>query len=84
MQGRVLGTTYAVGDPVMLHRAQPGDLLQLILVAGVSVTPNDYLTSNGDGKVKKATSTDERSFKCGEILDLTALPDGYVKAYVRN
>lgn len=83
-QGRTVDTVYSVGDPVMLHRAQKGDLLQLILNAGENADPSKFGTSNGDGTIKVATSTDQRVFKFAEILDLTGggAVDTRVKVYV--
>lgn len=83
MQGRTVDTQYAVGDPVMLHRVQKGDLCQLVLKAGQNVAITDWLTSNGDGTVKKAAGTDVKSWKPGEPLDLSGggAVDTFIKAY---
>lgn len=83
-QGRTIDDAYDPTDPVMIHRAQKGDLIQFILNAGESADPSKFGTSNGDGTIKVATSTDQRICKFAETLDLSGggAVDTTVKAYV--
>lgn len=62
------GVGYLTGELCFLHRARPGDKLQMILVDGQTITIDDFLTSNGDGKLKLAADTDQRLFKAGEAV----------------
>ena len=77
-QGRTIDDAYDVGDPVMLHRCQPGQEIHLVLKAGQAATRTSYLTSNGDGTVKVAAGTDVKSFKALEPI--TAVTDTFIAA----
>lgn len=79
-QGKTVDDSYAAGDPCFFHRCQPGDKLQLILVDGAVATLGSFLTSNGDGKVKVASSTDQRLFKAAEALSPSGA-DAFIGAY---
>lgn len=81
-QGRTVDTVYADGDLVQIHRAQPGDKIQAILAGEQVITVDDFLTSNGDGTLKLAATTDIRVAKAAEALDLTGDPDAFIKVYV--
>ncbi len=72
LQGRGIGTNYAVGDRVGLVVAETGDVVYGWLADGESVTPADFLTSNGDGSLKKATSGDYLIGVPLEAMDLSA------------
>lgn len=78
MQGRTIDDAYDVGDPVMLHRCQPGQEIHLVLKAGQNATRTSFLTSNGDGTVKVAASTDIREFKALEPVN--AVADSFIAA----
>ncbi len=60
LQGKTIDDNYADDDLVFIINANPGDVVYAWLAAGESVTPADSLTSNGDGTLKKATSTNYR------------------------
>jgi hypothetical protein len=47
---------YAAGDLVLIHRAQPGDLMNAVLKVGENVSEGDWAISYGDGTVAKAAS----------------------------
>lgn len=85
-QGKTVDDAYAPGDPVFFHQCVPGNKIQVILKAGENVSPADYLTPNGDGRVKKATGTDARLLKPAEVLDLSGggAVDTFLGAYVRG
>lgn len=71
LQGKTIDDAYADGDRVFLLMAQPGDVVYAWLAAGENVTPADFLSSNGDGTLQKATITDVRLAKPLESLDLS-------------
>lgn len=60
LQGRTIATAFAANEVVPIVRAAPGDHIYAWLAAGEAVTFDDLLTSNGDGTLKVATSTDIR------------------------
>lgn len=67
--GGTVDDAYASGDLMMMHHCEPGDEVWVWLVAsGTAVTNADFLTSNGNGDLKKATSTDQRLFKVLESV----------------
>ena len=72
LQGLTIDTAYTPGGVVFHHRSLPGDMLNLILKAGEHAYPNSYLTSYGDGTVKVATGGDEKSWRAGQEVDLSA------------
>lgn len=78
-----VGVGYITDDKIRFHRAQKGDVLQMILNAGESADPSKYGTSNGDGTLKVVTSTNHRLVKFLETLDLTAESDNaFIKVVV--
>jgi hypothetical protein len=69
-QGKTIDDAYASGDLVQIHRAQKADeIYAFVPAAAAAIILTDFLTSNGDGTVKKAASTDQRLFKPLEALD---------------
>ncbi len=58
LQGRSRDTDYASGELVQLRILNRGDLFLAKLKANENVTKGDKLVSNGDGTLKKASSTD--------------------------
>lgn len=55
---------------VRSHLCESGDEMYLLLPpSAAAVTEADYLTSNGDGYVKKGATTDSRLFKALESAD---------------
>lgn len=72
LQGNDIDDSYAADDRVSYAILERGSRAYMYLAAGESVTPADYLTSNGDGTLKKAAGTDTRLFKAMETLDLSA------------
>ncbi len=84
LQGKGISDTYANGDRVTAALVQPGDVVYAWLADGQTVTPASYLTSNGAGKLKVATSTDIRIAKSLDTLDLTnsAVADGRIRVRI--
>lgn len=72
LQGKTIDDAYAEDDLVRLVRAVAGDCLYMWIAAGVDADIEDFLTSNGDGTLKVATSTDERLFAVEETVDNSA------------
>lgn len=71
LQGRSIETDYASTEVVSLVIAKPGDVVYAWLAEGEACDPSDKLTSNGDGTLKVATSTDYRLAVPLESLDLS-------------
>jgi hypothetical protein len=71
--GGTIDDVYNAGDLVRLHHCHKGDELFMLVPASASaIVITDFLTSNGDGTLKKATSTDQRLFKPLQALDNSA------------
>lgn len=83
LQGRTIDKDYAEGELVQLAVCGQGDVVQAWLASGESVTPADFLTSNGDGFLKKATSTDVRIAQPLESMALTGSDDDDTRIRVR-
>lgn len=76
IEGGGIDDDYAAGDLCFLHLAQPGDEIYALVPGGASaIILTDFLTSAGDGTVKKATSSDQRKYKPLEALDNSASSD---------
>ena len=60
LQGKTIDDACASGDTVSFVLAQPGEVIQAWLSGGESADTSEFLTSNGDGTLKVATSTDIR------------------------
>jgi len=71
LQGRGIDVNYAIDDRVNLVVAETGDVVYAWLADGESVTPADFLTSNGDGALKKASGGDYLIGVPLETLDLS-------------
>lgn len=56
LQGKTISDDYSSGDRVFMVVAAPGDIVYAWLSGGESVTPNEYLASNGDGTLKVSTT----------------------------
>ena len=69
LQGNTITDNYASSDLASFVHAQPGDHIYAWLAAGESVDPSDFLSSNGDGTLKEATSTDVRLAAPLETVD---------------
>lgn len=84
LQGRTIDDNYATDELVQIGIAKPGDVCYVWLTAGQKVTPVDYLTSTGNGKLKKATGSDFKIAQPLESLDLTssASPDTRIRARI--
>lgn len=67
--GKGIDDNYAIGDVVFYCIAEKGDHVLALLADGENVIPTDFLTSNGDGSLKKASSTNERIAQPLEALD---------------
>lgn len=73
---------YIAADLIRFHICQPGDVVQLVLKAGETATDDSFLTSNGDGTVQVQTSTEDKTFKAMEEIDLSGsgAVDTFIKA----
>lgn len=69
LQGNSIDDNYALNDRVSFVIAQPGDIVYAWLSGGETTTLDDFLTSNGDGALKVASSTDIRVAKALEAVD---------------
>ena len=70
--GRTVETPYTAEDGFIEYvNCQAGDEVMGILVAGESYDNADKLTSNGDGRLKKAGADDVIVAVCDDPLDLT-------------
>jgi len=56
MQGNEIDDDYAIGDPVHIHHALPGDIVNMLLTTNQTIVVDDLLVSTGDGTLKKATA----------------------------
>lgn len=83
LQGRTIDTAYASGELVQLAVCAPGDVVQAWLASGENVTPADFLTSNGDGMLKKASSSDVRIGQPLESMNLSGSDDDDTRIRVR-
>jgi len=70
LQGKEIGDSYAADDVVGAVVAQPGDVVYAWLSWGENVTKGDTLVSNGDGALKKLSSTDKPIAIALETLNL--------------
>jgi hypothetical protein len=83
LQGRTIDDAYADDELVLIHKAQKGDVLQMVLQDGQNATAGGPLTSNGDGTLKVAAGADEIMFRALESLNLTAAgADEFIKVEV--
>lgn len=84
LQGKTIDQAYAVDDVVAIHNAQKGHKLNLRLAASQTIAIGDGLTSNGDGKIKKANgTTDAVLFNAAEAVTTGAGETKRCAAYVR-
>jgi len=83
--GGTIDDVYNAGDLLRMHECQPGDELYMFLPASASaVVLTDFLTSNGDGTLKKASSTDVRGWKPLEAVDNSANAASKARIRVRR
>ena len=75
LQGKTISDAYAADDTVFFTVAQPGDVIYALLADGESADPSEFLTSNGDGTLKVATSTDIRIAVPLETVDNSETAD---------
>lgn len=59
LQGNGISVAYAEDDLVAAVMAEPGDVVYAWLSGGEDATPNEILTSNGDGTLKVRTLSTE-------------------------
>lgn len=69
LQGRSIDDNYAADELVSFTICKPGDIVYAWLSGGEVTTLDDFLTSNGDGALKVASSTDQRIAKVLEAVD---------------
>ena len=75
LQGKDIDQNYAADDRVSFVIAHPGDIVLAWLSGGETATKGSYLTSNGDGSLKVASSTDVRVAKALEAVDASDSAD---------
>lgn len=81
LQGKTIDQAYADEDVVFAHFAQKGDKLYLRLAASQTITIDDLLDYNGDGKVKLTAGTNPR-FQAAEAVTTGVGETARIKAYV--
>ena len=59
LQGNGIDTDYPVGSKVQADIYRSGDRFFATVITGQTLVIGDYLTSNGDGKLKKANGTSD-------------------------
>lgn len=69
LQGRTIDDAYATGELVASVQADKGDVVYAWLAEGEHATPDEFLTSNGDGTLKVVTGTDHAIAKAMEEVD---------------
>lgn len=76
ISGGTIDDDYAIGDTVLIHEARPGDeIYALVPGNAAAIVLTDYLTSNGDGTLKKGATTDFRIAQPLEAVDNSAHTD---------
>lgn len=76
VSGGTIDDDYDTGDTVFIHEARSGDEIYALVPANATaIVLSDYLTSNGDGTLKKATSTDVRIAQPLEAVNNSAGSD---------
>lgn len=71
LQGKGIDNNYASGDPVQCWIPYRGDIVNAILKSNNKVVVGDGIASNGDGKVKKAGTSDTPIGFAVTAVDLT-------------
>ena len=71
LQGNTIADNYASGDRVTFVLASKGDVVYAWISGDEDIAIGDKLTSNGDGTLKEATSTDIRLAVALEAVDST-------------
>lgn len=71
LQGKGIDNKYASGDPVQCWIPYRGDIVNAILKSNNKVVVGDGIASNGDGKVKKAGTSDTPIGFAVTAVDLT-------------
>jgi hypothetical protein len=84
LQGLGIDDDYASGDLVFSVHANPGDVIYAWLANGEHATPDEFLTSNGDGTLKVASGSNVIVAKALEEVDLTntAVANGRIRVRV--
>ncbi len=83
LQGKTIDDNYTTGNTVGFVIAQPGDIVYAWLSGGENADTSEFLTSNGDGTLKVATSTDIRVAVAMEAVDASDSNDVNERIKVR-
>ena len=83
LQGKTIADAYASGDRVSFVLGKSGDVVYAWLSGGEGATPDEFLTSNGDGTLKVASSTDIRIAVPLEAVDASDSADVNERIRVR-
>lgn len=70
-QGKTIDDAYASGDPVMVHKAKRGDIINCILTTSQTIIIGDEIMSTGDGTVSKKTAALDIIGKAREAVTTT-------------
>lgn len=83
-QGRTINDDYASGELVRNVHAEPGDVIFAWLANGEHATPDEFLSSNGDGTLQVVAGSEEPVAKALEEVDLsdTAAENGRIRVRV--
>lgn len=74
---------YNTGDRVLMRLCRPGDILLAFLEALQSVTPTDYLVSNGNGNLIPPTAPEPGSIIGSPVESVSTGPIGTrIKIYI--
>jgi len=71
LEGKGIDEELFAGEKVQGMYPRTGDEVQIILADGESVEAGDYLTSNGDGTMKKSGADQYAVVQAMEALDLS-------------
>lgn len=84
LQGLGIDDDYASGSRVFSVHANPGDVVYAWLANGEHATPDEFLSSNGDGTLQVIAGTEEPVAKALEEVDLTdtAAANGRIRVRV--
>ncbi len=83
LQGKGIDNNYASGDPVQCWIPYRGDIVNAILKSNNKVVVGDGIASNGDGKVKKAGTSDTPIGFAVTAVDLTGSGASDARVLVR-
>jgi hypothetical protein len=82
LQGRGIDTAYSAGEQIQLVIAARGDIIYANLSAAENVVIGDKLSSQGDGTLKKAASTDYVVAQAEEAVNASSSVDVRIRVRI--